>query len=242
VNENSEIQWGLTAIPFVVNRSVRRKTVALTMDQGKLVVTAPHEVSLSRLNDVVRRKAAWVVLRMRRAAQQLPLPPEREFVTGETVLYRGRQLRLKVVETCDEKRTRMWAGWYEVSLDRRLHGDARRRELRIRLAASLREHAERHLPMFLSSLCDRFQVRAPELLVREQHKRWGSCDTKGVLRINWRIIQCSQTLIDYVLAHELVHRQHRTHGTEFWSALARWMPDYEQRRQRLRELGPFLVW
>jgi predicted metal-dependent hydrolase len=72
--------------------------------------------------------------------------------------------------------------------------------------------------------------------------RWGSCDARGVLRINWRIVQAPAALIDYVLVHELVHLEHRAHGRAFWEAVAAWMPDFEERRRRLRELGPGLVW
>lgn len=242
MTERSEIQWGLTVIAFAVHRSDRRKTVALTVDDGKLVVTAPTGVPLGRLNDVVRRKAAWVVARLRRAAE-LPTPPStREFVTGETVHYRGRQLRLRVIETTDEATARMWAGWYEVPITTGLRGDVRGREVRRGLARSLKGHAEVCLPEMLRVVCERLSLRAPEMRVREQRKRWGSCDAEGMLRINWRIIQAPQTLIDYVLVHELVHVEHRAHGPEFWAALARWMPDYEARRRRLREMGPLMAW
>ena len=39
--ERSEIQFGTTHIPFLIRRSDRRATVALAIDGGKLVVTAP---------------------------------------------------------------------------------------------------------------------------------------------------------------------------------------------------------
>lgn len=57
---------------------------------------------------------------------------------------------------------------------------------------------------------------------------------------NWRIIQAPIAFIEYVLAHELVHVEHPYHGREFWAALGWMMPDYEERRKRLRVLGPAL--
>jgi predicted metal-dependent hydrolase len=70
---------------------------------------------------------------------------------------------------------------------------------------------------------------------------WGSCDAHGTLRIHWRIIQAPVRLIDYVLAHELVHLRIPKHGPAFWRELGRLMPDYEERRTRLREFWPSLV-
>jgi predicted metal-dependent hydrolase len=56
------------------------------------------------------------------------------------------------------------------------------------------------------------------------------------------IIQAHIPLIEYVLVHELAHLGNRSHDREFWDAVEQWLPDYEQRRARLREIGPSLVW
>ena len=52
----------------------------------------------------------------------------------------------------------------------------------------------------------------------------------------------STKLIDYVIAHELIHIPHPNHSPTFWSNLGRVMPDYEQRRDMLRKIGAGLVW
>jgi len=40
-------------------------------------------------------------------------------------------------------------------------------------------------------------------------------DPVGVLRINWRIIQASLRLVDYVVVHELVHLLHPHYTTAY---------------------------
>lgn len=242
MTERAEIQWGTTPIPFTVQRSDRRRTVALTMDHGRLVVTAPRDLSLGRVKDVVRRKAPWVVARQRRAAEGAAPPSSREFVTGETVLHLGRHFRLKVIETTEPEHARVWAGWYEIGVAPGLSKDACRRAVRRGLAGSLKQRADLFLPDRLARLCAQHGVEVPAMYVRDQRRRWGSCDTEGVLRINWRIVQAPLPLIDYVLVHELAHREHREHGPTFWAEVGRWMPDYEDRRRRLREMGAGLVW
>jgi predicted metal-dependent hydrolase len=79
-------------------------------------------------------------------------------------------------------------------------------------------------------------------VVAEPPKRWGSTTKAGIVRINWRVLQCPVSLVDYVLAHELVHLIHEDHSRAFWATLGRIMPDYEERKKRLREMGPRLVW
>ena len=85
-------------------------------------------------------------------------------------------------------------------------------------------------------------VPMPRVIVVNQQKRWGSCDQRGTIRLNWRIIQAPMQLIDYVVAHELVHLRHRGHGGDYWQAIGRIMPDYERRREELRGRGIGLAW
>ena len=60
--ERSQIQFGLTTIPFLIRRSDRRTTVALTVEPpGKLIVTAPPGTTVDDLNRLVRHKGPWVL-------------------------------------------------------------------------------------------------------------------------------------------------------------------------------------
>lgn len=54
--------------------------------------------------------------------------------------------------------------------------------------------------------------------------------------------QAPLRLIEYVVAHEIVHVLHADHGRSFWSALGRVMPDYEGRREALRKIGATFEW
>jgi predicted metal-dependent hydrolase len=103
-----------------------------------------------------------------------------------------------------------------------------------RLAAS-------RLPEDTARWAQKLGVAVPRVIVSEPEKRWGSC-SKGVVRLNWRILQAPVSLIDYVVAHEVTHLLHEDHSRTFWATLGRVMPDYEARKVRLRELGPSLVW
>ena len=85
-------------------------------------------------------------------------------------------------------------------------------------------------------------VEMPRVVISDQKRRWGSCDRSGTIRLNWRIIQAPMRLVDYVVVHELVHLRQRGHGREYWQALGRIMPDYERRRDDLRERGVGLAW
>lgn len=89
---------------------------------------------------------------------------------------------------------------------------------------------------------ERVGVEPSEVLIRDQRKRWGSADAESRIRINWRIIQAPIGLLDYVLAHELVHLKYPDHTRASWAELGRVMGNYDARREILRRVGRELSW
>jgi predicted metal-dependent hydrolase len=244
VSERSEIQFGRTHIPFVIRRSERRGTVALAVENtGTLVVTAPADAPIDKLNALVRNKAPWVVQRLRRACE-VPAPPSaREFVTGETFRYLGRQYRLRVERCPPPCVVKMDKGWIVVGTATS-HEPEEIATVRKALVGWYRAHAEAWLPERIGVWSHKFRIAPPTVLVREQRRRWGSCNQAGEIRLNWRIIQAPLRLVDYVVAHELAHlvRGDDGHSPAFWAQLGRVLPDYDARRDALKALGPFLEW
>jgi predicted metal-dependent hydrolase len=235
--ERSEVRWGGTRMGYAIRRSGRRRTVALTVaPPGRVVVTAPVETPVERLDEVVRAKGAWIAERLRRVRPAEGGPGPRELVSGESLLYLGRQYRLEVKRGGEEAEVRLEGGRLRVRVP---GGEAE--EVRGALVEWYRGHALERLRERTGWWARRVEQPEPRVLVREQQKRWGSCG-RGVVRFNWRIIQAPMKLVDYVVAHELVHLEHDDHGREFWAALGRLLPDYEARRERLRTEGPRFIW
>ena len=238
--ETSSITWGDTRLRYAIRRSARRKkTVAVTVDPaGGVLLVAPEHFSTRRLDAVVRRKAAWIAQRRRRVQSHDPPRAPREFVSGESVLYLGRHYRLRVHpnETGEAK---LRGGWLHVPA---LAGAQQTAHVRAALVSWFRRHAAKRLPERMVTWRARAGVEMPRVVIADQQKRWGSCDRNGTIRLNWRIIQAPMRLVDYVVVHELVHLRHRGHGRDYWQALGKVMPDYERRREDLRQRGVGLAW
>lgn len=74
--------------------------------------------------------------------------------------------------------------------------------------------------------------------VNNMEVRLGSCSnggtTDGHIRISEKIKGWPQWVVDYVIAHELVHRQHPNHSNDFWQTLAEGYPLTERARGFIR--------
>jgi predicted metal-dependent hydrolase len=77
--------------------------------------------------------------------------------------------------------------------------------------------------------------------VRAQRTRWGSCSARGVISLNWRLLQLPAALLDYVVVHELCHLRVPDHSPRFWAEVARILPDWRERRRALRAAGRCLA-
>jgi predicted metal-dependent hydrolase len=243
-SERSQVLWGRTEIPYAIRRSPRRATVSIAVEPtGEVVLTAPTTAPLDRLDRIVHAKARWIVERLRRTSEVPPPLPSREFISGETFLYLGRQYRLRVASKVEESgEVALRRGWLVAPVPEAREGSDRAECVRAALVAWYKTRAAERLPERADTWSKKLGIPLPRVIIREPRKRWGSCDAKGTLRFNWRVIQSPMRLVDYVVAHELVHLRHPDHTKEFWATLGRVMPDYESRRHDLKRLGPLLDW
>lgn len=241
--ERSSVRYGTTTIDYAIKRSPRRSTVSIAIDPAEgVLVTAPAPAPVARLDRIVHAKASWISQRLKRQSDRPPAPDAKEFVSGESFLYLGRQYRLKLDMDAAPRPLSLVGGWLRLAIPRHMPADHRGAFVRAALVDWYKLQARKRLPERLRAWSKKLGVRVPDLLITEPEKRWGSATSTGTVRLNWRIVQAPLALIDYVVAHELTHLQHPNHTREFWAALGRVMTDYETRKQRLRTLGALTTW
>lgn len=238
--EQGHVPFGKSVIDYRIERSGRRKTVTIAVDPSAgVVLKAPAATSIIRLDAIVRTKAPWILQRLVEFRELGSAPAPKEFVAGECYSYLGRSYRLKLDRTSEVSRSQatLHGGFLTVSVPR--GGSAEQRDVLVRRAVVswYRRQADRRLPERVEVYTSRAGLQVPPVLVREQEKRWGSCNSKGELRFNWRVMMAPMSLVDYVVAHEVCHLVVRDHSSRFWKLLGTLLPDFEERRARLRVDG-----
>lgn len=238
-SRKASIQFGTLRIDYRLRRSNRKKTLSIAVDPlDGVIVTAPKGIDAERVHDITSRRGGWIASRLRELGELKSDVGVREFVSGESFPYLGRNHRLKLIRRHGARVTvRMQRGRFEVRLDSRLSGWTQTEAIRDALFQWYREHAAVRIAERTVSLSSKLGVISPTILIRDQQKRWASCDSKGRIRVNWRIVMAPMSLVDYVMAHELCHLIRRDHSAAFWKLLRTVLPDYEQRRDRLRKEG-----
>lgn len=238
---HQSIRFGDTTINYEVRRSARRKkTVEITVNGSGVLVLAPATTPDRELQAIVHKKAAWI---LHHSTQATLTAAPRQFISGETLPYLGRNLRL-VVNNSTEVRTPQvrfdhWRFHVEVPLN--LIGPERPERIRLAFIKWYRTRAADHLPHRIDRWLPRFPTQIqPKILIRDQRLRWASCSPDGTMRFNWRVTMLKPALIDYIIVHELAHLTINNHSTPFWNLVTETMPDAQTRRQHLKEAGVHL--
>ncbi len=72
------------------------------------------------------------------------------------------------------------------------------------------------------------------VVIKNHSSKWGSCSSKGNLNFNYRILFLPETLVDYIVVHELCHLKEMNHSKAFWALVKQTVPYHEARRKELR--------
>ena len=232
--EMHSVVWGKERIGFRLRRSSRR-TLGITVrpDMG-VIVTAPRGAKIEAILGRVGKRAAWIQEQQRYFREFLPHVPPRRYVSGETHRYLGRQYRLKVIEGA-EAGVALKGGFIRVSV-------ATREPVRVRrllegwYLARARERFARYFEMGVKRMGTRLNGE-PRLGVRRMSHRWGSWKRERGIWLNPELVKAPGSCIEYVVIHELCHLVHGHHGKDFYDLLRLVMPDWEQRKARLEQIG-----
>lgn len=230
---------GVPVAAIIIRSARRSRTIAISVEAGRLKVRAPLTSTDTRLIDVVNRRANWIAGRLR----DLPTaPPEPLLATGESLPYRGESLTLHVASHSSHRvRVRLDGDTLLVELPAALPAAAHSTNIRNAVSGWYRERASETFPEVVDHWSAVSGLVPSRMLIRNQQRRWGSCGPDGTVRLSWRLILLEPRLAEYVVVHELAHLRHRHHQAPFWQEVSRLMPDYLDRRRELSAAGRRLV-
>ncbi len=224
----------MVELTYTVHRSTRRRRLTITVERDcTVIVHAPENTSDEAIQQVVTSKKQWIYEKLGHPQKyhDLPHPPGKELVNGESALYLGRQYRMEIVPT----------GLAEIEFAQRFLIPAEQAPNR---ADALREWyigraKERIIPR-AKQHARQLGVGIAEIRIVNGHYRWGSCTPEGNVSFNWRLIKAPMFVIDYVIVHELAHLLEANHTPVFWNIVRAQAPTMDRARAWLKEHGQLL--
>ncbi|MDR4496350.1 MAG: M48 family metallopeptidase [Candidatus Scalindua sp.] len=229
--ERRSLDFGNTKIAFSLSFSTRKNLNISVHPNLEVTVNAPVDRSLDDVLSRVKKRAPWIIKQKNYFERFQPLPTEKEYVSGETHYYLGRQYRLKVVKS-DKDDVKLIGRYFTIyTADR-----SNKKMVKELLNTWYINHAEEVFNKRFKICYDsvkRYHIPHPQLRLRRMTKRWGSCTNSKTILINTELIKTPICCIDYIIMHELCHLKIRKHDKNFYSLLTKFMPDWEKRKESI---------
>ena len=225
------IQYGATIIDYDIEFA-QRKTLSICVNPDSSVcLRAPIDATLEQIQQKVHKRASWILKQKRFFESFGTSTTKRQYISGESHLYLGRQYMLRV------KESNVNAVHYQnniIEIECRHKKDAG-----ILLQTWYRQRANVKFQEYAQPIIEQFSiygVKPQSLSIKKMDKRWGYCTIDGHITLNPRLICAPRCCIEYVITHELCHLIYRSHNKEFYALLTKEMPHWERWKNKLERI------
>jgi predicted metal-dependent hydrolase len=209
-----------------------RKTLGLTVERdASVVVRAPEGTDWKRIEEFVQKRKFWIREKQSHPQKYRPPKPIKEFVSGESVLYLGRNYRLEIRES--ESEFIKLAGKFFVC-------GPRGANLKDAFRQWFVDSAKTRIPLRVRHYAEKIGVSYNSVVISDMKYRWGACTPNENLSFNWRLIKAPMHVIDYVVVHELAHLLEHNHSPRFWQHVKTQIPNFEASKNWLKAQGQCL--
>lgn len=206
----------------------RRRTFSIEIKKdGSVILRAPKRATGEDLKKVIDDKRGWICKTQKKILDKYTKVKPKEFKNGEEFLFLGEKIKLLIDEKInstifipedgffmpalyEEKAKNVFLEWYKNKAFEVI-------SKRVKYYSGI------------------FGFKYAKIRISNAEKIWGSCAANGNISFSWRLIMAPLTVIDYVVAHELAHLEHRNHSKRFWGKVADIIPDFKKRRKWLKE-------
>lgn len=198
----------------------RRRTLSLSVtEEGKVVVRAPLSAGEEEISRFLSRHIRWIE---RRISERMI--PSFDLSDGARVVLFGRE------NTVAEGRARFSDGTLFLPREGR-------EETLVRL---LKRETVGYMGALTERLARQYGFSYSAVRASSARGRWGSCNAQGKIAYSFRVAFLPLSLLEYLCVHELCHTRHMNHGQGFWREVQKVLPDWKERRAKLKNYGGYM--
>ncbi|QOJ22275.1 MAG: M48 family metallopeptidase [Gammaproteobacteria bacterium] len=217
-------------ISYTLTRS-RRRSIGLQISQHGLRISAPLHTPLAHIDSVLQQKAGWITKKLAQWQDKKSLVLDWSLDAVYPLLGEPWHITLKPSGEIAMARS---SGQ---ELPQPLAIELTPRQIEIFVMSWYQQQAITCFQQRIELYAPKLAVPTPPFRLSQAKTRWGSCNSRGIISLNWRLIQLPLHLVDYVVVHELAHLIEMNHSKAFWEVVEFLCPTYKIARRILKEYG-----
>jgi len=171
-----------------------RKTVKITIKpDGRLVITCPKTLSCNKLNEIISSKEKLLLKKINNANKIKN--ENRDIIDLKKILLLGKEFFVVVTE----KVGKCYFADDTFLLPKKYSLDSVKQKNFIK--KTLKNIANKVLENRVKDILNSYKNKPRQIVIGNFKSKWGSCDSKGVVKLNWKVIMLKPKLVDFIIYH-----------------------------------------
>ncbi len=202
--------------PISIHYRPRNRNTYITITHaGEVCVRTPikHE---SRIRAIVKEREDWIRSKLTAILSRQSL----SHTLGETIQFRG---EIVVLEQLPQLHKTLEKAKNSIDIEKYYH-------------KFYKNEALLTLPSRVGHYARKMGLHPSEIRFKRMRRRWGSCNSEGIVTFNTLMMQLSYEHIDYIIVHELAHLKHMNHSKEFHAVVRSILANERELRKGLKRI------
>ncbi len=210
------IMFNADTSPITIHYRPRNRNTYITIThQGEVCVRTPIKDE-RRIRIILRQREGWISSKL----SHIAAIPTTDHILGETIKFRGECLPVAqfshLVKRLEKVKNSINIEKYYIGF--------------------YKKEAELTLPSRVMHYARKMNLHPKEIRFKKMRRRWGSCNSEGIVTLNTMMMQLSYEHIDYIIVHELAHLKHMNHSREFHALVRTILENEKALRGELKQI------
>ena len=204
------------------------KNVYIGVKNGKVIVRAPIRLSKQKVDELINQKSKWINDKLQKQINHENF----ELVNKEHIYILGKKIKIEYKEA------------KKISIELNINScviygpkltDEVYSKILLKLDKNLKDLAYEYIIPIVKKYSILTGLKPQDIVIRKFKSIWGNCSSKKIIKLNQKLIHYNIKSIEYVCLHELCHLKYMNHQKQFWSYIKKYMPDYKERANLLKQ-------
>ena len=201
----------------IIETSGKRLSIQIT-NRGEVILKKPKNYDQNLLNKFIESKISWINTHKEKIIENNK--KNANIINMTTILIFGQEMALNL----NSKKNKI------------NQSSINAKNLKS-LISLIKKFANEKILERASQLAQKLTVNPSKISIENTKRRWGVCNNKKEIKINFRAIMLNQECFDYIIIHELLHLKEFNHSQKFWNLVKKYVPNYTEIKKTLKDYG-----
>lgn len=201
----------------IIETNGKRVSIQIT-NRGEVILKKPKNYNKDLLNKFIESKISWIESHKTKILENNK--KNQNIINMTNIMICGEELPLNLNA--------------EINEISKSYVNAKNLKSLITL---LKKYANEKIQERVLKISKKIGVSPTKISIENTKRRWGVCNSKKEIKINFRAIMLDNECFEYIITHELLHIKEFNHSPKFWNLVNKYIPNYSQIKKTLKNYG-----